>query len=107
MPGWSLDIEVPDPPDGLAWDLSKQVKKRRLQKLVDEGLPYKLIGSLPCTAFGRLQGLSKDRRDSVKAKKQMAEAIGHMKLLRSLLTTTTNKDHTVYMNIHMGQIRGH
>ena len=86
VPGWSLDTTMPDPLDGEAWDLGRTSKKKRLRELVSTGRPYVLIGSPPCTAFSRLQGLNKGRRGENKAKQKLTEAIGHMKLCCELYT---------------------
>ena len=63
VPGWSLDLTRVDPATGRPWDLSKPEVHARVKQMVINDKPLFLIGSPPCTAFSRLQELSRGKRD--------------------------------------------
>ena len=79
-PGWSLDITMPDPEDGMPWDLSKECKRRRLRELINTTEPYFLIGSPPCTPFSNLQNLNAKRRDPEIVKKELEAGKRHIRV---------------------------
>ena len=78
-PGWSLDLTRNDPLTGMPWDLSIHADRERARDLIRTTRPLMVIGSPPCTAFSNLQGLSKNKRDPRIVKKEMDQAVEHLK----------------------------
>jgi len=45
LPGWPLDLTVPDPEDGEHWDFSRQCKRDKAEKMIRDKRALLLIGS--------------------------------------------------------------
>ena len=71
--GSSFDLIV-DASTGESWDFLKAEDRRRCWRRLRQEDPWVVIGSPPCTAFSRLQGLSKNRADPEKRRRKMTEA---------------------------------
>ena len=78
-PGWSLDLTRNDPLTGMPWDLFTHASRERVRDLVRKTKPLMVIGSPPCVAFSNLQALSRNKRDCGIVKKEMGQAVGHLK----------------------------
>ena len=79
VPGWSLDLTRVDPATGRPWDLSKPEVQARVLQIVVADKPLFLIGSPPCTAFSRLQELSRGKRDPGVAAAELRAAEVHLR----------------------------
>ena len=79
VPGWSFDLTMRDPLTNEPWDLSRKDVQQRVTKMVTESKPFMVVGSPPCTAFSRLQELSKHKRDPKIVQKKLADAVEHIR----------------------------
>ena len=68
-----------DPSTNKPWDLSKKDVQQKVMKMVVECKPFMVVGSPPCTAFSRLQELSKHKRDPDIVKRELAAAVEHIR----------------------------
>ena len=73
-PGWSLGLTMIDPASGERWDFGKASMRDRALNMVRETAPFLVIGSPPCTAFGRLQAINKNRRPADVIKEELNAA---------------------------------
>ena len=63
---------------GEAWDFSKTSDRVQALNYVKERKPTWIVGSPPCTAFSRLQGLNFPRMDPDRVARTMKEAKAHL-----------------------------
>ena len=78
IPGFALDLTTIDEYDGEPWDFTREVKRRRALKLVDEQKPMMVIGSPACKAFCSWQQLNQSKRDPVVVQRELVEAKLHI-----------------------------
>ena len=71
-------------PNGEAWDFSKKLDRTAASRYVKEKRPTWIVGSPPCTAFSRLQGLNFPKMDPDKVDRIMKEAKAHLHFVISL-----------------------
>ena len=71
-------------PTGEAWDFSKKSDRMQALRYVKEKRPTWIVGSPPCTAFSRLQGLNFPKMDPSKVAQIMKEAKAHLHFVISL-----------------------
>ena len=71
--GTSFDLVV-DAATGESWDFLRSDHRRRCWKRLREEDPWIVIGSPPCTAFSRIQGLNKGRVDPHELERRQVEA---------------------------------
>ena len=71
-------------PDGTAWDFSRRGDRREALQYVKDKKPTWVIGSPPCTAFSRLQGLNFRKMDPAKVERMLKEAKRHLHFVISL-----------------------
>ena len=71
-------------PNGAAWDFSRRGDRREALQYVKDKKPTWIIGSPPCTAFSRLQGLNFPKMDPVKVERMLKEARRHLHFVISL-----------------------
>ena len=69
---------------GEAWDFSKKSDRVQALNYVKERKPTWIVGSPPCTAFSRLQGLNFPRMDPDRVARTMKEAKAHLHFVISL-----------------------
>ena len=98
-PGWSLDLTRDDPLTGKPWDLGGHGTRERVRDLVRKSKPLLVIGSPPCTAFSRLQGLSRAKRDPKIVKEERRVAEGHIKFCAEVYKTQI-ADGRLFMHEH-------
>ena len=84
QPGFSLDLTRADPATGLAWDLSDKKVQARVVRLITSTAPLFVIGSPPCTAFSRLQALSRAKRDPAVVASELESARVHLRFCMRL-----------------------
>ena len=77
--GWSLDLSVDDPDDGLPWDLSDPSKQQKAMKLLDSDKPALLVACPMCGPFSCLQNLNFSKRDPKTVEAEMTSALKHLK----------------------------
>ena len=61
--GLSLDLTTHDPDDGWPWDFTKQDKRIKALRKVENKEALLLIGSPLCTVFSQLQTLNKNKKE--------------------------------------------
>ena len=71
-------------PDGEPWDFSRKSDRQEALRYVKEQKPSWIVGSPPCTAFSRLQGLNFPKMDPLKVKRILKEAKRHLHFVISL-----------------------
>jgi len=71
-------------PSGVPWDFSKKSDRSEALRFVKEKKPVWIIGSPPCTAFSRLQGLNFPKMDPARVAQIMKEARAHLHFVISL-----------------------
>ena len=71
-------------PSGVPWDFSKKSDRTEALKYVKERKPTWIVGSPPCTAFSRLQGLNFPKMDPARVAQIMKEARAHLHFVISL-----------------------
>ena len=71
-------------PNGVAWDFSRRGDRREALQYVKDKKPTWIIGSPPCTAFSRLQGLNFPKMDPMRVEKMLKEARRHLHFVISL-----------------------
>ncbi|MCP2504710.1 MAG: hypothetical protein NLN65_05400, partial [Candidatus Poseidoniaceae archaeon] len=71
-------------PSGVPWDFSKKSDRSEALRFVKEKKPIWIIGSPPCTAFSRLQGLNFPKMDPARVAQIMKEARAHLHFVISL-----------------------
>ena len=71
-------------PNGAAWDFSRRGDRKEALQYVQQNKPTWIIGSPPCTAFCRLQGLVVPKMDPVRVAKMLKEARRHLHFVISL-----------------------
>ena len=71
-------------PSGVAWDFSRRGDRKEALQYVQDKKPTWIIGSPPCTAFSRLQGLNFPKMDPAKVEKMLKEAKRHLHFVISL-----------------------
>jgi hypothetical protein len=71
-------------PSGEPWDFSKKSDRMAALKYVKEKRPTWIVGSPPCTAFSRLQGLNFPKMGPDKVARIMKEAKAHLHFVISL-----------------------
>ena len=69
---------------GDPWDFSRKADRKQALQYVQEKKPTWLIGSPPCTAFSRLQGLNYHKMDPARVAKIIREAKRHLHFVLSL-----------------------
>ena len=71
-------------PNGDAWDFPRKSDRKQALLFIQEKKPGWLIGSPPCTAFSRLQGLNFPKMDPARVAKVLKEAKKHLHGVLSL-----------------------
>ena len=71
-------------PNGTAWDFSRRGDRKEALQYVKDKKPSWIIGSPPCTAFSRLQGLNFPKMDPARVAKMLKEARKHLHFVISL-----------------------
>ena len=71
-------------PDGRAWNFSRKSDRKMAIEYIKDKKPSWVIGSPPCTAFSRLQGLNYYKMDPEKVKAILKEARMHLHFVISL-----------------------
>ena len=85
MPGFSFDITVLDPDDGMPWDFSIPEKRAKARRKLREQKPYLLVGSPMCTQFSTWQYLNEHRStDKAGMRRAKIAAIVHLDFVASL-----------------------
>ena len=85
LPGFSFDVTVNDPEDGLPWDFSLKSKRDKARRLLREQRPYMLIGSPMCRHFSTWQALNLARStDAAAMLRARTAAIVHLDFVASL-----------------------
>ncbi len=77
--GWALDLTEVDPEDNQPWDFSKEEKRKKAKKLVDQDKPTMLIVCPMCGPFSKLQEVfnyPKLPKEDVEAR--LREALEHL-----------------------------
>ena len=69
-----------NPKDGQPRDLGKRQVHDKVKGMVRMSKPFIVIGSPPCTAFNKLQGWNRYKRDSDVAKSELKAAKAHVKV---------------------------
>ena len=94
--GFALDLTAVDPEDGKPWDFDSPAKRDKALKLLQKERPMLLIGSPMCTAFSRLQELSRHKRDESEFKRMI--------LYGAVYSTFKVLSRTLYHSDSRGQI---
>ena len=71
-------------PNGVAWDFSRRSDRKEALQYVKDKKPTWIVGSPPCTAFSRLQGLNFPKMDPLVVEKMLKEARRHLHFVISL-----------------------
>ena len=71
-------------PNGEAWDSSRKSDRTKALRYVQDKKPTWIVGSPPCTAFSRLQGLNFPKTDPDKVARMLKEAKAHLHSVISL-----------------------
>ena len=78
-PGWSFDLTRDDPKTCQPWNFRDPCIGDRVREPARKTKPKFVISSPPCTAFSSIHGLTKGERDPAVVKKEIDEAVGHLK----------------------------
>ena len=71
-------------PDGEPWDFSRKSDRKMALQYIKEKKPSWIVGSPPCTAFSRLQGLNFPKMDPLRVERILKEARRHLHFVISL-----------------------
>ena len=71
-------------PGGDPWDFSRRSDRKQALQYIQEKKPSWIIGSPPCTAFSRLQGLNFPKMDPARVARMIKEAKTHLHFVVSL-----------------------
>ena len=71
-------------PNGEPWDFSRRSDRKMALQYVHDHKPTWIVGSPPCTAFSRLQGLNFPKMDPAKVEAMLKEARRHLHFVISL-----------------------
>ena len=82
---WALDLVEVDPHEGMPWDFSKQDKRAKVFKIVQEDKRFMLISSPTCAPLSALQSLfNYPRQNDGYVKHKLQDAISHAKVCLEL-----------------------
>ena len=84
LPGWSLDLTDVDPDDGRPWDLAKQDKRDKAERMVRDKAALLLIGSPLCSAASSLADMSKNRPGNGSSDELSGDALTHLRFCMKL-----------------------
>ncbi len=83
-PAWALDLTQVDPADGLPWDFSSKVKRRRARELLEADKPLMLIACPMCGHFSTLMNWNYASMSQEKAEEMLKAAMQHLKFALEL-----------------------
>ena len=84
LPGWSLDLTINDPDDGMPWDFNIQEKRDKAEKMVKDKRGLLLIGSPMCSAFNQIQSLGRGRIGETRFGELMEQGLNHLRFCAKL-----------------------